>query len=576
MTMRNAFENLSTEAKQDAIIAALGTLLTNAQLRGSDIKITLDGEQVLIGNWPSSLAVTGPATNAELRAADLKVSLDGEPVSISNWPSVALDATILSLKSSVDALKATVDSINAKTTAVDTGDVTVGNFPATQAVTGPLTDAQLRQDPVQTQAVPPEFMRVGFSEVGSGLQGLAAERFTVVQTGSGMTVSQASGNLLIATGTTANAETVIRSVSSFSGSLLARAKTILSQRIANQTFRLELADLVGESLSYTINSATSITVTFPSSNPFSAANVGQYVRLSCITGAAGIPGRFAIASVSGLTVNLTVASWPASGSGTLTMYGHNWIALEYSGTTATSAFFDAQRRGWSSGNTTAIVNTTASPGHVAQLAYDVHTAGVSDALVASNTGYSWTQRASRIENLPDVDVPLYLFIVAQNGSTAPASTSTWTIGFVQVEDQGRQKVRIASSDPVGSHALPVQMLNFSTTTTANIGTVSPTVYADSTTALAAAGVYTGLSRDAGTTIAYQRFVGRAYADQAGTLAVQSSTDNTTWRLVEQVALAAGEAKTINIQVVERYNRIVYTNGATLQGAFRLTSAYHRI
>lgn len=309
--------------------------------------------------------------------------------------------------------------------------------------------------PLPTSHVPPPFLRVGFAEVGSGLVGKAADELTLIQTGAGMAVNQSGGNLVITTGTTTNSETVIRSVAKFRGSLLARVKTILSQRIANNTFRFELADLIGEALAFTINSATSVTVTFPTTNPFTSANVGQFLRLSVIAGAAGIPGRFAIASVAGLDVTFTVAAWPASGSGTLTLYGHNWIANEYSGATATNSSFDAQRRGWASGNTTATINTTASPGHVTQLAFDVHTAGLADALVASNTGYQWTQRASRIENIPDEDVDLYLFIVIQNGSTAPASTTTLTVGFIQAEDQGRQKVRIASSDPVGSHALPV-------------------------------------------------------------------------------------------------------------------------
>lgn len=322
--------------------------------------------------------------------------------------------------------------------------------------------------------VSPVFWRVGFAEVGAGLQGLAASELVLEQTGAGMAVNQSGGNLVITTGTTANSETVIRSALKFKGSLIARYKAILSQRIANQTFRFELADLIGQSLAYTINSATSVTVTFPTSNPFTAANVGQFLRLSEIAGAAGIPGRYAIASVSGLTVTFTVAGWPASGTGTLMLYGHNWLANEYSGTTATASSFDCQRRGWASGNTTTAINTTASPGHVGQINFDVMAAGFGDALVASNTGYQWANRASRIENIPDEDVDLYFFIVVQNGSTAPASTTTLTVGFVQVEDQGRQKVRVASSDPVGSHPQPTQVMNTVATT---LATNTPTLAA---------------------------------------------------------------------------------------------------
>lgn len=48
--------------------------------------------------------------------------------------------------------------------------------------------------------------------------------------------------------------------------------------------------------------------------------------------------------------------------------------------------------GGTPGDTTATINTTASPGHVGQIAFDVNTIGYSDALVASNTGYQWTTR----------------------------------------------------------------------------------------------------------------------------------------------------------------------------------------
>lgn len=349
--------------------------------------------------------------------------------------------------------------------------------PATEGtVAGLLTDAQLRAEPVPVHIDPPTFMRVGFAEVGSGLQGKAAQDMAVKQTGGGMAVSQSGGNLVITTGTTTNAETIIRSAATFAGALLARVAVLLSQRIANNTFRIEMADLVGEALAYTINSATSVTVTFPSANPFSAANVGQSVRLSQISGAAGIPGRYAIASVSGLTVTFTVASWPASGSGTLTLYGWNYIASEYSGTTATNALFSAQRRGWADTATTATINTTASPGHVAQLVYDVNTASYHDALSASNTGYQWAQRASRITNVPDADVPMYLWIVAQNGSTAPASTTTLTVGFIQAEeDDDRQKVRISSCDPAGgAGGMPVQLMGGTTAVTGTLTSAGTT------------------------------------------------------------------------------------------------------
>jgi hypothetical protein len=396
---------------------------------GNDADVTLATRE-LAGAHYDKIMPADPGTGAPFKAAD--------------------DATLAAANLLLTAVRDAVQSMNSKQPAQSNGAV-----PVTQ--------------------VSPFFWRVGFAEVGSGLQGSAAAELSLLKTGAGMAVSQSGGNLVVTTGTTANAETVFRSVDTFRGAMLARYQLILSQRIANQTLRVELADLVGEGLSYTINSATSVTVTFPATNPFTAANVGQSLRLAVLS-SVGIPGRYAIASVSGLTVTFTVASWPASGSGTLTLYGFNWMAAEYSGTTATNALIDAQRRGWASGNTTATINTTASPGHIGQIGTDVMSMGYADALAASNTGFQWTPRASRITNIPDEDVSLYLFLVIQNGSTAPASTTTATIGFLSVEDQPRNKVRISGADPAATNATPVQLMGGTTTVTgtvtANIGTGS--------------------------------------------------------------------------------------------------------
>jgi hypothetical protein len=401
-------------------------------------------------------------------------------------------------------------------------DTLIAKFP------DPVTGIPYDHDPgVPVKPVPVDFWRCGFAGVGAGL---ITPDLTLVKTGAGMAVSQSGGNLVITTGTTTNAETIIRSVRTFKGALLARYKAILSQRIVNQTFRFELADLIGSNLAYVINSATSVTVTFPAGqNPFTSANVTQSCRLSDISGAAGIPGRFAIASVSGDTVTFTVASWPASGSGTLDIYGWNYLANEYSGTTATNSFFDCQRDGWNSGNTTATINTTASPGHVAQLQTNVLTGHLSDALVATNTGYAWSSRATRIENIPDEDTQLYLFIIVQNGSSAPASTTTLTVGFVQVESQGRQKVHLATSDPSSAPmGLPVNIQGtpaVSGTVTSNLGTLTSTTASNvnsaattnATSIKGSAGSFYGvIASNTGAGDAWVKYYNKASAPTVGT------------------------------------------------------------
>jgi hypothetical protein len=300
---------------------------------------------------------------------------------------------------------------------------------------------------------PADIWSVGFADTGSSL--LASE-FTQRRLGTGVGVTQGSSNLLVTSGTTANSEFLARSTTAFRGAFIARHKTILSQRIAQNNFAVMMADLIGEGLSCTINSATSITVT-KTAHGFTANNVGQFMMVGAINGANGVPGRYAIASVPTVdTITFTVAGWPASGSCTVDLFGWNYIWTQYSGTTATSASIDAQRRGWNSGLTTATINTTASPGHVMNTYADGRNVAWSDALVASATTPTVTTRGSRIESLPDDDVELYVYLWAYNGTTNPASTTTWTIGFVSVEDNANVPAYIAGVRPTGNAApLPI-------------------------------------------------------------------------------------------------------------------------
>jgi len=112
--------------------------------------------------------------------------------------------------------------------------------------------------------------------------------------------------------------------------------------------------------------------------------------------------------------------------------------------------------------------------------------------------------------------------------------------------------------------------------TANIGTAGLTVYIDSSTNLAGGAAFTGASRDGGSTQSYNMFVASAFADQSGTLKIQKSTDNTTWRDAATVAVTAGVPQGLTVKCTARYYRVLYTNGATLQTQFLLTSAYQRI
>ena len=284
-----------------------------------------------------------------------------------------------------------------------------------------------------------------FSDAGT----VISPQFTSV-TLAGMTFSQGSGNLAIVTGTGVRNEFLTRSLRSWKGSLRMRGSCVLSQRIANQNFHFIIADLFGSNLSVTVNSATSITVT-KVNHGLTASNVGQFMFIGGISGVAGVQGRYAIASiVDADNINFTVAGWPASGSGTATLFGHSHAKILFTGTTATQAAFTTQRNGWADADTTATINTTASPGTILSMEIQSRECYLYDQLRASTTTPTVACRASRFENIPDDNLALYLWIWAYNGTVAPASSTTWTISFVAVEKFANQPVYIQGARAQGA------------------------------------------------------------------------------------------------------------------------------
>lgn len=116
------------------------------------------------------------------------------------------------------------------------------------------------------------------------------------------------------------------------------------------------------------------------------------------------------------------------------------------------------------------------------------------------------------------------------------------------------------------------------TPTVNLGATNPTLNNETTTNLAASATFTGTSRDAGATPAFQTFSATVSSPTAGTFRIESSSDNTTWFPAAQVAIAAGEARGLEVPVCARYHRVVFVNGAAAQtgATFCIRSAYQRI
>jgi hypothetical protein len=438
--------------------------------------------------WQATQPVSGPVTNAELRATPVEIDAATLPL-----PSgAATETTLVAVEADTSAIATSTSGINGKLAAL-----------ATRVLDNEASGAPVR-------AIGQEIWNVSFSEVGASV---ISSQFQTPTIGTGVSYNQASGALNIVAGTTTNQEFFTRSVQNWRGALRLKFSIVASQRIANNNLAVMLANLVGEGLTVTINSATSITVA-QSGHAFTSTSVGQFVHVGKIVGAAGVPGRYAIASVvAGVSYNLTVAGWPASGSCTATIFGHSYVRNLVNGATATAINVDAQRRGWATGDTAATINTTTSPGTIITCELTGREVFWADQLRATTTTPTVVVRANRLENIPDDNLDLYLFVWSFNSTTAPASSTTWTMSFCSIEKFANMPVYIQGNRAQGAiNPLPVTQsgtVTVSGTVTANIGTGS-----------IAAG--TNLIGDVG-----QQYRGNATGAASGAHLVSAATTNAT-------------------------------------------------
>ncbi len=262
--------------------------------------------------------------------------------------------------------------------------------------------------------------------------------------------------------------------------------------------------------------------------------------------------------------------------------GTTFAQYDFNGTTATSVQCRTGNQGTNNAPTAVTIPTTAS--------YAVHdiyadTNDVVFSSVASNSNAVKSGIASFDRNILDPNEDYFVQIRVRNGATAPASNTNVNIDAVVLQDLTGVKVDIIRGDGTAAltNTTPVNVLAMPTTTvtgtvTANAVSHSNVFYNDSTTALAISATFTGTSRDvavaAGTVHRYSAFNAVAFADQAGTLRIEMSNDNTTWRrATPDTAVAANSPGTLSVPVCTRRYRVVYVNGGVAQTVFMLNSSF---
>ena len=179
---------------------------------------------------------------------------------------------------------------------------------------------------------------------------------------------------------------------------------------------------------------------------------------------------------------------------------------------------------------------------------------------------------------------LYLDLGTETSSTAPTtwfqglavpipSNANWTYFSVPISTR-YYRLRFVNG--------PVAQTNFrlSTFTMYNGGGLSgqlnfpQQLYIPiSTTTIGISGVQTSIGLDFGDTMnVYKTISFTAYSDQASAsngFQIQVSRDNSNWRLAAQTTVTAATLTTLTTQLVYRYARVVYSNGAVAQTSFQM-------
>lgn len=181
---------------------------------------------------------------------------------------------------------------------------------------------------------------------------------------------------------------------------------------------------------------------------------------------------------------------------------------------------------------------------------------------------------------PQVDALSAVAVSVNAASGFPGTSPTLAASVIGIADTGRNNQQISDGTfawrkaTVKAGAVNPLSTDTALVTTPHPGSLATISTVNSTTAnLGVSATFTGTTEDV--TIYAQATVS-VFANQASAtdgLSIQQSTDGTNWDFFDVYSIPASTGKTFTIPVQARYMRIVYTNGAVAQTAFRLQTVY---
>ena len=604
---------------------------------------------VTVGNFPAQTALT----DAQLRAAPIATALQAEGAEY--WPGYGGSPDTATLPLHVDPSGAlitrgavTTDEgtfrVNFANTslAVPIGTVSVAGDTVTG--TGFLAADVHYKDYFKLDA-DGESAWVGIASVDSdtqltlrvpyvgGTSGAASRALVRPVTGTGGAISVASGQCTITTGTTANAITRIYRDMDFAP-LVYRARLSVSQRIANQSFRIGLSETFTVTdrwfarflLDGTVNTVVKCeTARNPTTTPSAAETETTTVTLpNGLTTAALVDYRVEQLTescrfyINGVLVAEHVRSIPSQHdemeasvgcfNGAVAPASTTTVVVDYAtgknhNKLEVGVMSDAERIVAAA---VPLQGFTYSVAGVIAINTDLMVLDCSQLrslFIQCNSMGTTGVVTVQWSNTADFAQPITATLVTEAGATG---TTFNAAGLRATNIMARYcRLRLTTATTAGTTTLNVWGAQttyqpiittqaISGTVTANAGASTNRAgfvagagiwFDDSSTVLAAAATFTGTSRDLTVTATATAMANAAtYAkevrvsaesDQSGTLWVEYSRDNTNWRRAKSAATAAvaggGQFAEIILRPSWRYLRVGFTNGATLQTRFTINS-----
>lgn len=170
-----------------------------------------------------------------------------------------------------------------------------------------------------------------------------------------------------------------------------------------------------------------------------------------------------------------------------------------------------------------------------------------------------------------IDVRLLASIDPQKLTSPSGQTPAQLRDYIS----GLLNVRYTNTNPIPSS---IVVSGAATSNTNPLPVVGSQFYSESTTPLATNATFTGTTRDVGVSASvnatWKNFNAFVFSDQTGTMRIETSIDNITWRrATSDISISANSPLSSSVVITARYYRVVFVNGTTAQTAFMLNTSF---